>query len=370
MSLERYKLKENPFRVTPPTKPEEIFWAGFSKLKEKFEQRIKLSLQLNNTSLVLNWGEYGSGKTHAARYFSKPEVLLQLAKPIKTEIPYSIIITLPKGKEPVYSIFSNIIDKLQIKDIREKYSIHIQEVNHAIDNITDNTQIQSVLKAVFNSNVDEISLRRYLYGNMTAANLKALNEYGILRNFNNDNDYTKFLSGLFTCLTIEKKVYSAIILWLDEFEDLAILSNVNIDKTNNFLREILDNTPNNLLIFLNLTQTALFGQEDLGQYLSEAVRSRIKDRISFDLPNRTDLIDYIEGLLQVSRISEEAVDPLYPFTEELVSLVFSDLHNPSIRSINEAFSLLLELALLSNVENIDVDFYTRHKSEIIGWKDQ
>ncbi len=68
---ELFKLKSNPFRIIPATRPEEIIWAGFPDLKEKFTQRIKRSLNISNSSIILNWGEFGSGKTHAARYFTR-----------------------------------------------------------------------------------------------------------------------------------------------------------------------------------------------------------------------------------------------------------------------------------------------------------
>ena len=71
MNFEKlFKLKSNPFRMTPAVNSDEIIWAGFPQMKEKFENRIKRSIKMPNSGLILNWGEYGSGKTHAARYFN------------------------------------------------------------------------------------------------------------------------------------------------------------------------------------------------------------------------------------------------------------------------------------------------------------
>ena len=60
-TLESYKLKLNPFRTTPASNPEEIIWAGFNDVRQKIERRIKRAIRIPNSSLVLNWGEYGSG---------------------------------------------------------------------------------------------------------------------------------------------------------------------------------------------------------------------------------------------------------------------------------------------------------------------
>ncbi|MFR2159780.1 MAG: hypothetical protein ACLS6N_08550, partial [Alistipes finegoldii] len=71
MSIEQLNLKSNPFRLTPSIDSKEIIWAGFPEIKRKIENRIKRSISIPNSSLILNWGEYGSGKTHASRYFNK-----------------------------------------------------------------------------------------------------------------------------------------------------------------------------------------------------------------------------------------------------------------------------------------------------------
>lgn len=366
---ENFKLTTNPFRLTPATSDKELIWAGFPGIKEKFEKRIKRSIRIPNSSLVLNWGEYGSGKTHASRFFNKDSELLRISKEVEGALPYSINITLPKGKDPVYSIYTAFIDKLDIIQIRGKVEESGVDLEPIIAEMSDNMQIQSVLKAIFSNDIRDVgALKKYLYGNLTNSELKKFNDYGILRPLKSDSDYTKLLAGLFTCLTYNKSVYSSVIIWFDEFEDLAILSNSNIDKTNNFLREIIDNTPNNLLIFLNLTQSALFGIEDLSEYLSEAVKSRIKERINFDFPTRDKFKAYFRELLSFYRVGDEPND-YYPFDESLVDKLADDLGDVSLRTFNEAFSLLLELADLENLKIITTDFYEKNKNEIIGWKD-
>ncbi|MEQ8470610.1 MAG: hypothetical protein RIC35_05470 [Marinoscillum sp.] len=365
-----YKLETNPFRITPATSPNELIWAGFTEIREKFELRIKRSIKIQNSSLILNWGEYGSGKTHAARYFNKASVLEEIAKDVNSEIPYSIVLPLPKGKEPVFSMYTSVIDKLDIQVLRSRFQEKGASINSFIDEMHDNMQIQSILKAIFNPDVYDINLlKKYLYGNISNTELKGLNDFGILRHLNSDSDYTKLLAGLFSCLTYDKKVYSAVIIWIDEFEDLAVLSSSNIDKTNNFLREILDNTPNNLLVFLNLTQSALFGVEDLGEYVYESVRSRIKDRVNFDLPSPEQFRTYLKDLLEKFRSEEVEEQIFFPYEKDLVDELIRELGNVSLRSFNEAFSMLLELAELESVCPITSEFFERNRNEVLGWKE-
>ncbi|MDR7127694.1 hypothetical protein J2X69_000022 [Algoriphagus sp. 4150] len=365
---QKYKLTTNPFRLTPATNPKELVWAGFEEIKVKFERRIERSIRIPNSTLVLNWGEYGSGKTHAARYFSKSEVLSGLASKAQKSIPYSMVISLPKGKEPVYSIYIAIIDKLNIEDIREKFAGKEGDLDKFIESIGSNIHIQNVIKAIFNSSIPYLEVKKYLYGNMNSSEFKGLSASGILRVLRDDSDYSAVIAGLFSCLTFNKEVFSCIIIWIDEFEDIAVLNNTNIDKINNYIREILDSVPNNLLLFLNLTQSALISVEDLGQYVYDSVRSRIKERISFDLPSGKVFKDYLIHLLSYFREGEDE-NPFFPFEENVIDRIIREQGSASLRQFNESLSLLLELSDMDEKSPIDMNVFEEYKEEIIWHKD-
>jgi hypothetical protein len=368
---ELFNLTSNPFRLTPAVDPEEIIWAGFPQIKAKFESRIKRAIRIPNSSLVLNWGEYGSGKTHAARYFGKNSVLTQLAIDAESKIPYFLFITLPKGKTPIDDFFITIIDKIEISQLRKKFKIRNEKLKIFIDSVGDNIFIKNVAMGFFNEEIDENLFRRYLYGSANAADSRVLVEFGIQRALNPDTDYAKFLAVLFSCLTFDKIYFSTIVLWIDEFEDIAILTKVNGDKTNSFLRELLDNTPNNLLIFLNLTQSALFNIEDLGEYISEALKSRIKDRINFEIPKIEELLEYVSELLKAYRSEKNRTgeDAYSPFNEALLRSIANELGNVSLRKFNEALGMLIELAEMENKTPIDAAYYEENKNDVIGWKE-
>lgn len=369
---ERFKLTSNPFRMTPAVNPNEIVWAGFPNIKNRIKNRIKRSLKLPNSSLVLNWGEYGSGKTHAARFFNKKDVLEKLSSNAGVKPPFSMVLSIPKGKEPVYDLYVSIIDKLNIEELREKVQKTNFDVSTVLDNTTDNTQVKNFVSLMLSPDFENLNLiRKFLYGSLTKTELNQFNNHGVYRLFRGDSDFTSFLSCLFLCLTYNKEAYSSIIIWLDEFEDLAVLNSSNIDKTNNFLRELLDNTPNNLLMFINLTQSALFGLEDLGEYVSEAVRSRIKEQNDFELPSEEQIFQYISDLIQFFRPEGSNIENNYfPFEENLIKRVYDELGGSSLRMYNEAFSVMLELADLEQLEKLPIseDFFDDNKDDIIGWR--
>ena len=182
-----------------------------------------------------------------------------------------------------------------------------------------------------------------------------------------DSDYTEFIAALFSFMSYEKAKFSCIILWIDEFENMALLNLANVTKMNNCIRTLMDKAPNNLLIFMNLTQTAMMDVDDLSDYLHEAVRNRIKEKIELPIPGKTEVKEYLEDLLNnsVYRIGEP--QGFTPFSEDVVNSIIGDLgESVSLRKYNETFSLLLEYAMSDEQYVIDNEYYQNVKSDILG----
>lgn len=118
---EQFKLRDNPFRMTPAIRADEIVWAGFPELKARLKKRIKRSMKLSNSCLILNWGEWGSGKTHAANYFNLEEVLQELSGGLAP--PYSLKITFPVTKKPVNDMFTLIFIHLETISANSRMSL-------------------------------------------------------------------------------------------------------------------------------------------------------------------------------------------------------------------------------------------------------
>jgi len=371
MDISKYNLKENPFNLTPYLSNQDIRWAGFSKLKTKLTGRIKRSVAMKNSSIVLNWGEYGSGKTHALRYFSSSKVTKNITDGQEAQELLCFDITLANDKDLVAAIFTKIIDKLKVKEIRDKIESNYENTIEFLDKVIDNQFVKSVVKAILNrdDSISESLIKKYLYNNVNAKELTSLNEYGILRNIKNADDYTSILSALFMALTLNKKTYSCLVLWIDEFENISTLNSSNVDKVNNFLRNLIDECPNNLLIFINLTQSALVDLNDLSEYLYDSVKSRIKERIEFEFPSQTEFKSYLKELLKFYYIDEKAIggNKFYPYNEDLIDQLLNDSGDITVRNFNEYLSLLLELAIMDK-SDINLNLYHKYKDELIGWK--
>ena len=363
--FEKFKLKTNPFRMVPAVNQEELIWAGFSEIREKFEKRIKRSIRIPNSTIVLNWGEYGSGKTHAARYFSKQSVLHTCIDPERdSATPLSIVINFPKGKNVVRELFTQIVDKIDMATVNSKLSSLDSET--ILNNVTDNMYVRQIISYLFREDFEKDLVLKYLYDESST---QERNKLGFLRKIETDNDIVELLSALLT-VVIDGTIYPCVIIWIDEFEDIAYQSSSNINNINNFIKVLFDKTPNKLLLFINFTLSAMANVGDLSVYLQDAVKSRIKERIELAIPDKDELKIYLIDLLNNPINRDGKQDGYVPFEEDMIDQLIDDIGNTSLRRFNEALSYLLESADLDGKSTISKEYYLSIKDEIIGWKDE
>lgn len=369
MELSDLKLKENPFRTGPSINPKDLIWAGFPELKKKIEDRLIFSMKTSPSRIVLNWGRYGSGKTHAANFYTKTDRIKVLSEEKSAQTSKNIKINLPRtSKDPVQSFFRSFLGQISLSDIKAdfdlvKAALFEEESIEAIIEVNSNDTIISDLFKLIISDEDGgqfQAIEAYLFGDATKGTLVKL---GLPFGLKDDEQIVNFISTYINCITFEKRVFSSFILWLDEFEDIDTLNKQSQDRVTTFLRQLFDKTPNNFLLFLNFTPKTFFNIEDLSIILGEALSTRAKIRINFEVPSVEEAIQYVEEL--ISPQLDKTTDKYGPFeNEETLKYVLENIGNLSIRKINEVFSLIIELAILMEKDKIDIEFIKSVKDEI------
>lgn len=384
IDFSQYSLKNNPFRIGPSIKSDELIWIGMEKLRSDLDNRIEACIRTSPSRIVLNWGRYGSGKTHAANFYTKTNYINTKfnvnTKNIKVNLPRS-------SKEPVQAFLRALVGQLNFDNIIIDFARFKQEYKDQAESIIDvNTQdsiISQFLKLFFGRPATESSLfpdmavpvrkdamKNFLYGDGTKSTLKELN---LPLGLDDDEQIVNLISGIFNTISYEKKLYKAIFLWIDEFEDIDTLPKSSQDRFTTFLRQLIDKTPNNLTIFLNFTLKGGGEYEDLSILLGEALASRAKLSIDFEEPTIEEAKSYIIELINHptfrDKLPEGITDSFFPFTIAAIENVLVNIGRLSIRKINETFSLILELALISETppESIDLNFINKIKSEIPSW---
>ena len=381
----KYKLITNPFRISPPIYSEEIIWAGMRTLKEKIDNRIEISIKTSPSRIVLNWGRYGSGKTHAANFYTKTNYIEETFG-VKTK---NLKVNLPRGtKEPVQAFLRALVGQLNfdkiIEDFRAFGEKQSERAAQIIDACTQDAIIAQALKLFLRTpgatndlfgnpmaNASLDAMRNFLYGDSTKAILKELN---LPLGLDDDEQVVNLISGIFNVITYESSVYQSVFLWIDEFEDIDTLPKTSQDRFTTFLRQLVDKCPNHLTLFLNFTLKGVGELEDLSIILGEALASRTKLYIDFETPKIAEAKEYISELINHPKFRNTADitgnNPFFPFEDAAVELILSNIDRLTTRKINETFSLILELALINNPvpDAIGPVFVDSIKGELPSWK--
>lgn len=369
MELSDLNLKENPFRTGPSINPKDLIWAGFPDLKKKIEERLEFSMKTSPSRIVLNWGRYGSGKTHAANFYTKTDRLNELSIEKSAKPSKNIKINLPRtSKDPVQSFFRSFLGQISLSDIKADFDqikvalLEGESIEAIIEVNSNDTIISDLFKLIISDENDDQfqSIEAYLFGDATKGTLGKL---GLPFGLKDDEQIVNFISTYINCITFEKRVFSSFILWLDEFEDIDTLNKQSQDRVTTFLRQLFDKTPNNFLLFLNFTPKTFFNIEDLSIILGEALSTRAKITIPFNAPSVEDAIQYVEELIFPQL--NNATNKYGPFKDvATLKYVLESIGDLSIRKINETFSLIIELAVLKEKSEIDIEFVKSIKDEI------
>jgi hypothetical protein len=386
-------LEDNPFVSTPPTPTEEVIWAGVPDQKKRIEDRITSSLKTSPYTLVLNWGPWGSGKTHAARYFNQQAELKRLGELAGVGPPLSLVLDLPRGERDIIrGIYLVIMGRLGLRQIGRDLSevaeklgedrfrdlaytfVRDEEFAEALAQLAGIVPLDGQLS--LGGSGPSPALRRYF---LLSAGTPDLRDLGLARKLDSNNDMFEMLTAIFNLLFysgagVEPR-YSELILWFDEMEEIVSLPGKEQRLLTSLLRDFTDYVPSNLTMFVNFTLRSGGQLEDIGAYLTDAVWSRVRDEIYFGELDEEGIIEYVRDLLNAPKyrsatLAKECPDELYPFTKEALQFVGQRLMpNATPRYVNEACSLLIERALATEAldsqnARIDLGFAQEHEREI------
>lgn len=347
-------LKDNPFAIVPSRIAESIKWADVIDLKNKVESRIINSMQTSPSCIVLNWGEWGGGKTHAGLYFTQEDTLKELAKRAGTSFPIAFLVSLPRASKDVIKVmYLDVLGKLGFKNFwhcLQKVHKALKGKSHRIfSRLTGSEEFaESFMKLAMLESQDEDYnlLRAYFNLSMTKADLRKL---GLARDIESITDMINILTTILNIMVYDDTpglpLYSELFLWIDELEDILSLPTKEQDMLRNFLRDLIDYVPNNLTLFLNFTLKTPLEFEDISSYLGDACLSRVRYQLNFSELTKENALQYVKELLDFSQIKEKVPTDCYPFEEESLKNLIVKLPLRTPRKINEECTILIESAI-------------------------
>lgn len=372
-------LKSDPFLIEAPAAAQGAVWADMGKMRSRLEHIISTSLFSGVTQVIFNRGDWGAGKTHAARYFTI-EDHVRIApfdgwiKCIYTETP----------KDPdqaVQVFYERILEELRWESIRqwirEVHAVFGEE--KAYERFFSITRDSDLARIVWllgkrNPEYNAYWLRKYLVGRPTTKELSDLELTKSMRPRDARQRVAVLAAILKAAMGFKDQPTGRLFIWIDETEDLNLYASVRRGFLTGLWRDLVDSMPRGLTLFLNYTPRA--GERvDVRGIFGEALVSRFTDTLRFEPLDEKESFTYVSDLLNCSTYREK--DPLllglpatYPFQQEMLKLVLSRLPVRTPRNINLACGYLSRSALQEGViqgigeGTIDVNYIDQKWAEV------
>lgn len=370
-------LKSNPFAYMTPPSQNEIVWAGMENLKQQFDQVFFEAKTTTSTQVVLNWGAYGSGKTHASIYYSLPERFPSVQG---NQVSGVVILRIRTPKDPTKPdliLYKDIIEAIRFSRLRQIVgktitTLGLEQARSTLQELTESEVLgQAIvllglepnskgdlepLSSITNPSEWHTLLESYFFSQNTKSDLKKLR---LSRSIDTAQERFRILAALLQCMIGLKRgedvsTYSRLVLWIDEMEDLIYFATKQYRPFTQGLRELIDRLPNAFTLMMNFTLASPEVFEDTTVVLGEALMERISRNIYFKEPNEADAALYVREMISTFRlpsISESfpQVSDVYPFSNTSLQHLIALLPRRTPRELNKRCSEVITEALKRGV---------------------
>jgi len=176
-----------------------------------------------------------------------------LAKKVGVSSPLSLLIIFPMS-DVFDSLYLDIVEEIGINKIKKMVADVIEETGTLksetalVNNLKGIIQDERLAKVLSRINRSSEAVERYILLSAKSSDLKTL---GIARAIMTSSDKLKTLAGIFNFAT--HKLYSRIILWIDDMERVEFLSGKDLFELQVFIRDLLEHVPQKLNIIANFT---------------------------------------------------------------------------------------------------------------------
>ena len=338
-------LRENPFIIGPPTNPKQAIWAGLDVIKGEFKSVFWEAKASAPTQVILCRGSIGGGKTHASLFFSSDRNIPETSPSVQN-IEVLRVQTPTETGNPARDFYLDIMEQIGLERIGEVVNETVESVGP--DRVKQNLR-QTVVSGDFAKALLDLGslpipagpgsrLSAYFLGKCTTTELRKL---GLNRNIEKTQDYFRVLAGVFRCLTglsesADVTKHNRFCLWIDEMENFIYFTPPQYRPFGQGLRELVDRLPYFFTLFMNFTLTSPEEYEEIELILGGYLTDRITQQIFFhEVRDPEKLLQYVRELLCHYRPQEKPKTPYFPFTEEALRGLLSNLQRGTPRDVNK-----------------------------------
>ena len=338
-------LRENPFTISPPTNPKQVIWAGLDVIKDEFKSVFREAKASAPTQVVLCRGSIGGGKTHASLFFGSDKNMPETSPSVQN-IEVLRVQTPTETRNPARDFYLDVMEQIGLEQIGEAVNKTVESVGRNVvkQNLRQTMMSGDFVKALLDLGSSPIPagpgsfLNAYFLGKCTTRELRKL---GLNRNIEKTQDYFRVLAGVFHCLTglsesTDVTEHNRFCLWIDEMENFIYFTPPQYRPFGQGLRELVDRLPYFFTLFMNFTLTSPEEYEEIELILGGYLTDRITQQIFFhEVRDSEKLLQYVRELLCHYRPQEKPKTPYFPFTEEALRGLLSNLQRGTPRDVNK-----------------------------------
>ena len=177
---------------------------------------------------------------------------------------------------------------------------------------------------------------------------KEKGDYELLINKNISADYQAmmtftrlinlFVHNMQISKTESRRFKKGAYLFIDELDDLARAPVKEAREVNDLLRHIYDNCPNCFCMIIALTAEI----SQISVFFMDYILSRIHRQIELVVLNKDDAVSFVKEIMEDNRVDQDGLGDFFPFEEEAIHGITSQLTEITPRKIVNTMQQVLE----------------------------
>ena len=341
-------LRDNPFRSNPTFAADlrARIWVGYEKQRKLLDRYLKRSLsdQVGNANFLMLYGDYGTGKSHALLW-AQNRILHDDSDTFNSVCYFIPTLRKDKGKLTFAGAFlddilmksSLIADLMKFNNFLSECITKFRKASGYDHDVSQEKIIEQLIPAVELYNfAKEISSckEKEDYQKFITSRISA--DYQAMMTF------TRLVNLFVHEIKISEKeacrFKNGAYLFIDELDDLGRAPVKEAREVNDLLRHIYDNCPNCFCMVIALTAEI----SQIQVYFMDYILSRIHRQIELVVLNKDDAVSFVKEILENNRIDQDGLADFFPFEEEAIHGITSQLREITPRKIVNIMQQVLE----------------------------
>ncbi|MFC4440502.1 MULTISPECIES: BREX system ATP-binding domain-containing protein [Natrialbaceae] len=366
-NYDQFGLDENPFPYSPvPAKNPEIY-CGQEQATAAISSTVSTTLSTGKSKHLVVTGKYGNGKSHTLKYTRS---LLRDRK----DVVVGYVAQPGEGFVDIYHEFMYDLGFSEVQDIAYEYlasiAREITETNpvganamrslidegevllseiipETIKRLSDVTQFADFARAIVHMVYEDTNLYAWQWLTAEGIRYEQRKEMEIHTALDDDTMGVRAFTALKNVLL--ELGYTAVFVFIDEFESIARLSSKDEQATLNSIRHLMDQNSEGLCLLFGCAPEVW--QDVMSEY--HAFSERIGQEVALRPLTNEHLHELVEEYLEQERIGEAV--GVQPFTEDGLDMVLQRSQG-NIRQVLSVCSRLLDSAAQSQQSKITAEF--------------